>query len=277
MTTNPTSRHGVVERQGRRGSIRFERILEHSVERVWEAITSPAGLSAWWLPFDAAIDVDLAVGGRISFSSPELGEEPMTCEVLELDPPFRLVHTHFDRSITLTWELAPEGDGCLLRLTQETPDIAAALAEGHIVGLHHSLDRLEPALDGVPAAWDWDRLPVIDSEYRQRLLATYVDGFRAGDHATILACLTDDVTWDIVGHATATGLAEFDALIDGAPGASLPRLTLHTTVEQGDEVVVFGSGEFDGPDGVLHSFRFADRFTIRAHLICGLVSYVVPT
>ena len=50
---------------------------------------------------------------------------------------------------------------------------------------------------------------------RTDVVERYVDGFRAGDHAAILACLTDDVTWDIVGHATASGREQFDALIDG--------------------------------------------------------------
>jgi hypothetical protein len=93
-----------------------------------------------------------------------------------------------------------------LRLTQDTPDIAAALAQGQIVGLHHSLDRLEPALAGAPEPWDWDRLPVIEAEYRDLLsdpppsprrevVDRYLDGFRDG----------------------------FEALIDGPAGASLPQ------------------------------------------------------
>jgi len=283
-----SSRHGTVERRGAEGTIRFERLLAHSLQRVWEAITTPDGLAGWWLPFPATIDVDLVVGGNLSFSSSELGSEPMSCEILELDPPNRLVHTHFDRTITLTWELVAERNGCRLRLTQHTPDIAAALEQGHLVGLHHSLDRLEPALDGAPRAWDWDRLPVIETEYREllsdvlpnpqrRILDRYMNGFRAGDHEAILDCLTDDVTWEIVGHAQSFGRPEFDALIDGPAGTSLPRLTVEHTVEEGDITVVLGTGEFDGPDGALHSFRFADAFTFRGDLISGLVSYVVPT
>jgi len=165
VTTTTSSRHGTVERQGRRGTIRFERRLAHPVERVWEAVTTSDGLAGWWLPFPATIRIDLVVGGEMSFEATEFGDVPMTCEILEVDAPYRLVHTHFNRSVILTWELVPEGDGCVLRLTQDTPDIAAALAQGHIVGLHHSLERLAPALDGAPVPWDWDRLPVIEAEY----------------------------------------------------------------------------------------------------------------
>lgn len=160
-----TSRHGTVIRDGKRGQIRFERTLAHPVERVWEAVTTADGLAGWWLPFPAAITIDLQVGGEMSFSAPELGDAPMVCEVLRVEPPHLLVHSHFDRSITLTWELSATDDGCLLRLTQDTADLAAAVSQGHIYGLHHSLDRLEPALDGSPVAWDWDRLAEIEAEY----------------------------------------------------------------------------------------------------------------
>jgi uncharacterized protein YndB with AHSA1/START domain len=166
-TTHPSPRHGAVTRDGGHGTIRFERLLAHPVDRVWAAITTPDGLAGWWLPFDATITVDLSAGGQISFAAPELGEEPMRCEIVEVDPPHRLVYRHFGPGTTLTWELAAEGDGSRLRLTEDTPDIAAALGQGHIVGLHHSLDRLEPKLDGTPEPWDWDRLPVIEAEYAE--------------------------------------------------------------------------------------------------------------
>jgi len=194
------SRHGTVEGRGVEGNVRFERLLAHPVELVWDALTTAEGLAAWWLPFPATIDIDLVVGGRLSFAAAEIGSTPMTCDILELDPPTRLVHSHFDRAITLTWELAAEGDACRLRLTQHTPDIEAALSQGHIVGLHHSLDRLEPALDGAAEAWDWNRLPVLEDEYRellgdvflssrQRVVDRYMDGFRASDHEAVLAYL----------------------------------------------------------------------------------------
>jgi hypothetical protein len=76
------------------------------------------------------------------------------------------VHTHFGPGTPLTWEVVADGDGSRLRLTQHTTDIAAALSQGHIVGLHHSLDRLAPALDGASVPWDWDRLAQIEAEYR---------------------------------------------------------------------------------------------------------------
>src|SRR5919199_152921 len=73
------SAHGTVDREGQEGTIRFERVLAHPVDRVWTAITTPKGLADWWLPFPADIDIDLQVGGLIAFSAPEFGPASMTC------------------------------------------------------------------------------------------------------------------------------------------------------------------------------------------------------
>jgi ketosteroid isomerase-like protein len=34
---------------------------------------------------------------------------------------------------------------------------------------------------------------------RKHLVETYFEGFRQSNHETILACLTDDVVWDLPG------------------------------------------------------------------------------
>jgi hypothetical protein len=34
----------------------------------------------------------------------------------------------------------------------------------------------------------------VPSNARKRVVETYIEGFRAGDHELILGCLTDDVT-----------------------------------------------------------------------------------
>ena len=83
------------------------------------------------------------------------------------------------------------------------------------------------------------------------------------------------MTWDIVGFRTSAGRDGFDSLIDGPPGASLPRLTIDKHVEQGDVVATYGTGEFETDDGETHAFRFADTFEFRGDLICAVTSYVV--
>ena len=40
---------------------------------------------------------------------------------------------------------------------------------------------------------------------RKDVVERYFDGFRRRDHAQILACLSDDVAWDLPGFAHVTG------------------------------------------------------------------------
>jgi hypothetical protein len=42
---------------------------------------------------------------------------------------------------------------------------------------------------------------------RKRVVETYVDGFRSGDHEKIHGCLTDDVTWAMPPYFELSGRA----------------------------------------------------------------------
>jgi uncharacterized protein YndB with AHSA1/START domain len=87
---------GTMERTGDGGVIRFERRLEYGIRDVWDAITNPARLADWWLPFDADITIDLRPGGEMTFVG--RGDEPveLTCTILRVEPPMLLEHTHVD-------------------------------------------------------------------------------------------------------------------------------------------------------------------------------------
>jgi len=159
MTTNPTSPtryDGVIERTPDGGVIRFERHLAFPVRQVWDAITNPARLAEWWLPFDADITVDLREGGSMVMTA--IGDEAtqITCTVVRVEPPVLLEHTHVDPGSLVRWELEAVSDGCVLRLSHFVTDPAAAVDNCYVVGLHASLARLEPCLAGRPTAWDWD-------------------------------------------------------------------------------------------------------------------------
>ena len=56
----------------------------------------------------------------------------------------------------MVWELEPAGGGCVLRVSHFVPDPSGAIENCFIVGLHTSLERLAPALDGSPIPWDWE-------------------------------------------------------------------------------------------------------------------------
>jgi uncharacterized protein YndB with AHSA1/START domain len=166
---------------GDKHALRYERRLEHPVERVWEALTEPDQLAQW---LAAADELELAEGGRISLrwlnipDSPdeweehgiELGDvdpaEPATGTITELDPP-RVIEYDTDKMGLMRWELRADGDGCVLVFTNtiELPDefpVTQTLA-----GWHIHLDHLADALAGRPIEWstwtedhmaDWERI-----------------------------------------------------------------------------------------------------------------------
>ena len=175
MTDLPTaSSEGTLERTADGGVIRFRRYLRHPVADVWSAITDPARLADWWLPFDAGITVDLRVGGELVFAG--RGEDAFTlrCTILRLEPPTLLEHTHGDGGSTMRWQLAEVAGGCELRVDHRVPDVQAAVDGCWAVGLHTSLSRLDPYLAGSPVPWDWDAFAAFQARYAAAGLAPVV-------------------------------------------------------------------------------------------------------
>ena len=85
----------------------------YPAERVWAALTSCEALSAWFMP----TDFKPAVGHRFTFRARPfraLGFDGIVrCEVLELDPPVRMVWSwaggNIDTTVTFTLEQTAEG------------------------------------------------------------------------------------------------------------------------------------------------------------------------
>ncbi len=144
----------------------FERILHHSPEHVWEAISTPEGLEDWLMCVEAKIDG--RVGGTIeTVSGPPRYRS--TGKILAWDPP---------RLLEYEWKVAPvpempRGEDAVFRyeLTRIRPSergeggdatrllvvyrrITKQTAPGFLPGLHAFLDRLEAQLDGKPLP-DW--------------------------------------------------------------------------------------------------------------------------
>lgn len=172
MTDLPAaSADGTLDRTAEGGVIRFRRRLPFRVADVWSAITDPARLADWWLPFDADITVDLRVGGALVFAG--RGDEALVlrCTILRLDAPTLLEHTHGDSGSTMLWQLEEVDGGCELRVEHRVPDVREAVDGCWVVGLHTSLDRLEPLLAGRPVPWDWDGFAASRSRYAAAGLA----------------------------------------------------------------------------------------------------------
>jgi uncharacterized protein YndB with AHSA1/START domain/DNA-binding transcriptional ArsR family regulator len=104
----------------------YEIYIRTTPESLWEAITDPeirakynfgAGVTTYWPP-----------GARLELGAPSSNGLIAEGEVLEVDPPRRLVHTlvalwgddvKSEGASRVTWEIEPVGDSCRLLLTHD--------------------------------------------------------------------------------------------------------------------------------------------------------------
>jgi uncharacterized protein YndB with AHSA1/START domain len=126
---------GTLETIDGRAALRFERRLAHPVARVWRAVTEPAELERW---FVASVPWTPALGETF-----EGGGQPG--EIVALERPRLLAWTWGQERYS--FELAPDGDGCLLVFTHVfDPDHGPAAQ--HAAGWETYLDRLDAHLAG---------------------------------------------------------------------------------------------------------------------------------
>ena len=144
-----------------RHEIRFERRLNHPIDRVWSAITEPAEIEAWL----ARADLDLHEGGRVRLewlntddAEGNQHDEGVVAEgtVTAIDPPHLLV-LETDMQGTVTWRLRADGDATDLALT-----VVLAMPDEHVPenvsGWHVHLDFLADWLDAGTRV-DWPHWP----------------------------------------------------------------------------------------------------------------------
>ena len=106
---------------------------------------------------------------------------------------------------------------------------------------------------------------------QKMVVEKYTDGFRRGDLAQILSCLTDDVVWALHGAKTLVGKEAFAEEADGA-GGPLPDLTLDRIVEEGDTVAVIGHGNVSMGDDP-RAFVYSEVFTFTGGLVSRLDTF----
>jgi uncharacterized protein YndB with AHSA1/START domain len=103
-----------------RPTIRLERRYPHSLEKVWQAVTAPEHLQAW---FPSPVELDLWPGGAMRFTAFAGGPGGSgTVEIV--DPPRHLAFMW--GSDRMSFELLPDGDGTLFALTHTFDDRAGA-------------------------------------------------------------------------------------------------------------------------------------------------------
>jgi uncharacterized protein YndB with AHSA1/START domain len=130
-----------------RWTLRFTRHLAHPVGKVWEALTDPKHLEAWFP--DRIIGDLLTPGAALRFEHAAEQFPGFDGEVLTVEPP-ALVEFSWGTDI-IRFELTPEGDGCTLTLTDTIDELGKAARDG--AGWHACLDVLEAVLDGTPPSF----------------------------------------------------------------------------------------------------------------------------
>jgi uncharacterized protein YndB with AHSA1/START domain len=125
---------GSLETVDDRPALRFERRLDHSVERVWRAVTEPAELARWFL---APLGWKPEAGEVFD----ALGEHG---EVTKLEPPHLIAWTWGEE--LFRFELQPDGDGCRLVFLHVFDD--RALGAQHAAGWETYFSRLDAHLAG---------------------------------------------------------------------------------------------------------------------------------
>ena len=163
--------HGTYEEIGDRPALRFERRIAHPIEAVWTAVSEPEELLHRF-PAAVAVDGELRLGARLTFSFPGEAFPPSEGAVTDYEPPRRFAFDWDAESIR--FELEPDGDGTLLRFTHlmTVRDQAARDA----AGWHVCLDRMEERLAGAdteaPGTEETAEHRELYEEYERRGLPT---------------------------------------------------------------------------------------------------------
>jgi len=158
-------------------TVRIQRLLPGSIERVWEYLTV-SDLRRRWL---ASGEMTLAAGAPFTLTwrndeiSDPAGERPdgiggehsMASRIVEVDPPRRLVFT-WDGGAEVTVELAPQGRDTLLVVTHRRLPDRAQLC-GVSAGWHAHLDVLDAVLRGARPGPFWDDWRRLRAEYETRI------------------------------------------------------------------------------------------------------------
>jgi uncharacterized protein len=100
--------------------------------------------------------------------------------------------------------------------------------------------------------------------------------FEAGDHDGIIACLADEVVWEVPPHFTARGKDEFRAQITNPTADGPPSIELRNLVAEGNSVTLEGYVENKFVGGGVFKGRFHNAYVLRDGLIVKMTSYVVP-
>jgi uncharacterized protein YndB with AHSA1/START domain len=146
-----------VESTTEQTAVTRELVIDASPETVWEFLVDPEKIVRW-KGVDALLEPQAGGAYRVTVLPGNIAAG----EVVEFDPPRRLVHTWGweggelpPGATTVEYELVPEGSGTRLKFThRDLPSRESA--ESHTQGWDHYLPRLaEAASGGDPGRDPW--------------------------------------------------------------------------------------------------------------------------
>jgi len=138
---------------------RFERVLDHPVEKVWTALSEEEHLEAWLNVVEFEGEPD---GNFVTEHDEGVFAED---RVLRIEPPHLLEHTWWEEMNpdgVVRWELEPHPDGCLLTLTYTAPVESSDDWARDMAGWHTLVELLAAYLDGEPVSQH--QRPSIDAD-----------------------------------------------------------------------------------------------------------------
>lgn len=133
-------------------SLEREVYVEASPEVVFEVVSRPEHVRQWW-PDDASYELTLGATGEIRFDADEDGSGGAveTFHVVDVRPPESFSFRWTEASLLVTFHLAPQGSGTLLKMTEigfrEAGWERAVLEQtyrDHARGWDHFLPRIAP-------------------------------------------------------------------------------------------------------------------------------------
>lgn len=157
---------GTVRRTEAGYEIVFVRRLGKPIHKVWAALTVPERIADWFADLRFMPELRLGARTELRFLENDPSHEVIHGEVVALDPP-RVIAWTWGQGV-VTFELAPEGDGCRLTLTSRGP---GRPHPNEMAGWHTHLEGLEGAADGVRRAWSAEREAVHQRRYDAALAA----------------------------------------------------------------------------------------------------------
>ncbi|MGH2455727.1 MAG: ArsR/SmtB family transcription factor [Candidatus Limnocylindria bacterium] len=127
----------------------YEVYIRTTPEALWAALTDPAITQRYY--YGSRVTSDWAPGSPVTYLNPD-GSTAIEGQVVELDPPHRLVHTfhfpaHDERPSRVTFEITPMGEVCRLCLVHDQFEGETETYRGVAMGWNPVLSGLKTLLE----------------------------------------------------------------------------------------------------------------------------------